>query len=105
LRGADQLTALGSVEELLRAEALSVEPITYEDFLPVSAAGIFRSNLGVSRDAKTLARASRAVFEEALGAVVIDAATLYEAAEAASLAESLDALQLSPGTFVSQVSK
>jgi uncharacterized glyoxalase superfamily metalloenzyme YdcJ len=99
LRAAGQLAALGSVEKLLRAQALWAEPIVYEDFLPVSAAGIFRSNLDNLADAKTLAPASRTVFEEALGVAVIDPSSLYEAAEAASLAASLDALRLSPAIF------
>jgi uncharacterized glyoxalase superfamily metalloenzyme YdcJ len=33
-------------EELLSNGVLECEPITYEDFLPLSAAGIFKSNLG-----------------------------------------------------------
>ncbi len=32
-----------SLDDLLRAGALRAEPVLYEDFLPVSAAGIFRS--------------------------------------------------------------
>ncbi len=97
LRAAGEWAASRSVEELLGAQALSAEPITYEDFLPVSAAGIFRSNLDGLAGAKALARASRTVFEAALGCAVIDPASLYEAAEADSLAASLDALGLSRG--------
>ena len=36
-------TSAGSLDDLLRTGALRAEPIVYEDFLPVSAAGIFRS--------------------------------------------------------------
>jgi len=36
----------GTVDDLVVAGALGFEPIIYEDFLPVSAAGIFQSNLG-----------------------------------------------------------
>ncbi|KAI1866732.1 uncharacterized protein JN550_007585 [Neoarthrinium moseri] len=34
-----------SIEELIRNGKVAYEPLTYEDFLPLSAAGIFRSNL------------------------------------------------------------
>src|SRR5690606_38411122 len=35
----------GSVDELIAAGLVRFDPIVYEDFLPVSAAGIFQSNL------------------------------------------------------------
>lgn len=54
------------------------EPLTYEDFLPVSAAGIFRSNLGEDGEAQALkAESNQAAFEEALGANVHDMFELY----------------------------
>lgn len=56
------------------------EPITYEDFLPVSAAGIFRSNLRETGQATALnASANKDAFEAALGRSVIDMFELYEA--------------------------
>jgi len=57
------------------------QPITYEDFLPVSAAGIFQSNLGNETQARTRGNASRDAFEEALGCPVLDEFTLYQEAE------------------------
>ncbi|WP_419730670.1 2-oxoadipate dioxygenase/decarboxylase family protein [Lichenicola sp.] len=60
----------------------SDEPLLYEDFLPVSAAGIFRSNLGPNGAAGTLAVSSRADFEAALGTAPLDEMALYEAAAA-----------------------
>ncbi|HAF51756.1 MAG TPA: DUF1338 domain-containing protein [Leclercia adecarboxylata] len=57
------------------------QPITYEDFLPVSAAGIFQSNLGNETQARTHGNASRDAFEEALGCPVLDEFTLYREAE------------------------
>lgn len=64
------------------------EPIVYEDFLPVSAAGIFRSNLGAEvRDAYAEG-ASQDTFEEALGRAVHDPFALYGAIEDASRAEA-----------------
>ncbi len=55
------------------------EPILYEDFLPVSAAGIFRSNLGHDNKTGGLAAGERARFEAALGAKVLDEMALYAA--------------------------
>lgn len=57
------------------------QPITYEDFLPVSAAGIFQSNLGNETQARSHGNASRDAFEEALGCPVLDEFTLYQEAE------------------------
>ncbi len=56
------------------------EPLTYEDFLPVSAAGIFRSNLRQTGDATALkATANQEAFESALGKPVLDMFALYDA--------------------------
>lgn len=60
------------------------QPIIYEDFLPVSAAGIFQSNLGSETHALSQGNASRSAFEAALGRPLLDEFTLYEEAEARS---------------------
>lgn len=57
------------------------QPITYEDFLPVSAAGIFQSNLGNETRACNHGDASREAFELALGCPVLDEFQLYQEAE------------------------
>lgn len=57
------------------------QPIIYEDFLPVSAAGIFQSNLGNEVQTRSHGNASREAFEEALGCAVYDEFTLYQQAE------------------------
>ena len=57
------------------------QPIIYEDFLPVSAAGIFQSNLGNDIQARSHGNASRDAFETALGCPVLDEFTLYQQAE------------------------
>ncbi|HCW7097521.1 TPA: VOC family protein [Escherichia coli] len=57
------------------------QPITYEDFLPVSAAGIFQSNLGNETQACNHGDASREAFEQALGCPVLDKFQLYQEAE------------------------
>ncbi len=57
------------------------QPITYEDFLPVSAAGIFQSNLGNETQACNHGDASREAFEQTLGGPVLDEFQLYQEAE------------------------
>ena len=54
----------------------------YEDFLPVSAAGIFQSNLSGETRHDYAGASSQAAFEAALGRTVIDPFDLYEAIEA-----------------------
>ncbi|CAY75876.1 Uncharacterized protein ydcJ [Erwinia pyrifoliae DSM 12163] len=78
------------LESLIASGAVVAEPITYEDFLPVSAAGIFQSNLGGDRHNASSGHASQAEFEQALGAPVMDAFSLYQQCQQ----ESLDRLQL-----------
>ncbi len=68
-------------QALIERGWLVAQPITYEDFLPVSAAGIFQSNLGSESGARTHGHASRAAFEQALGAPVADEFELYQQAE------------------------
>ncbi|MEL0437328.1 2-oxoadipate dioxygenase/decarboxylase HglS [Phycobacter sp. K97] len=83
------------VEALLDAGALTLSPIIYEDFLPVSAAGIFQSNLGDEARSDRQEAASRAAFEAALGKAVADEFALYEAMQAASLEACLEQLNAS----------
>ncbi|MDK3019960.1 2-oxoadipate dioxygenase/decarboxylase HglS [Pseudodonghicola flavimaris] len=79
-------------EALVAAGLLRADPIVYEDFLPVSAAGIFQSNLGDEAAQAFAANPNRALFEAALGARVIDLHQRYAEAEAASLARARAAL-------------
>ncbi|HEY8063199.1 MAG TPA: VOC family protein [Methylosinus sp.] len=82
----------GDVETLLRDGALIAEPITYEDFLPVSAAGIFQSNLGEGGRRALSAEANREAFEHALGTKVADEMAIYAHEEKRSLERALAAL-------------
>ncbi|KAI3589362.1 putative protein YdcJ [Cupriavidus sp. U2] len=84
----------GDVEALIATGALVAEPITYEDFLPVSAAGIFQSNLGDENRDDLQASPNRAAFEQALGATVSDELALYAAEQQASLDAALKTLGL-----------
>ena len=65
---------------------VKAQPITYEDFLPVSAAGIFQSNLGGTEQKSYEANQAQAVFEAALGSAVQDEIALYASSQAASIA-------------------
>lgn len=73
------------LETLIERGAVRAIPITYEDFLPVSAAGIFQSNLGGAARRTSPARSARTEFELALGTNVRDEFELYEEQQAASL--------------------
>jgi len=83
----------GGIEALILSGWVAVEPITYEDFLPVSAAGIFQSNLGGQEQRQYQANAARKVFEQDLGTEALDELALYAQAEQRSKAQVLAALQ------------
>ncbi len=72
-------------EALIAAGLASADPIVYEDFLPVSAAGIFQSNLGGDEQRAYAAHANRDAFEQALGMKVEDEFAIYERLQAESL--------------------
>lgn len=56
----------------------SGKPLTYEDFLPVSAAGIFKSNLRATETSETQTpTGNQFVFEAALGRPVLDMFEIY----------------------------
>lgn len=76
-----------SLEMLVSEGWVRAAPTTYEDFLPVSAAGIFQSNLGGTEHKSYAANAAQSEFEAALGTRVVDEIELYEQEQAASIAE------------------
>lgn len=82
----EQIAAQQNIETLLDAGLISATPMIYEDFLPVSAAGIFQSNLGSETKARSQGHSSKAEFEKALGAAVQDEIALYAQRQKASLA-------------------
>lgn len=85
-RAAPERVADLPAEVLVAAGLATADPIVYEDFLPVSAAGIFQSNLGGGEQRAYTAHANREAFEQALGAVVNDEFEIYERIQAESLA-------------------
>lgn len=74
-----------NIATLLDKEILKLSPIVYEDFLPVSAAGIFQSNLGDNTEQRTQNTSSQGLFEKALGKTVSDPFELYQSIQDASL--------------------
>lgn len=83
----------GDIDAWLAADYVRAQPIVYEDFLPVSAAGIFQSNLGGTEQRSYAASAAQAAFEEALGGMVQDELALYAEAEARSMQQVRNALR------------
>lgn len=81
-----------SLEDLLRDGYVKAEPLVYEDFLPVSAAGIFQSNLGDAAQAHYGEHSNRQAFEQALGRATIDELRLYAATQQRSIDECLTQL-------------
>ncbi len=67
------------INQLLENDYLTIEPMVYEDFLPVSAAGIFASNLGTD-DAKReyQGTSNQELFENDLGEPVYKLTKWYE---------------------------
>ena len=81
-----------TLEALIAAGHVAVEPLVYEDFLPVSAAGIFQSNLGDAAQSHYAANSNRAEFELALGRRTIDELKLYEQTQQRSIEACTQAL-------------
>ncbi len=73
------------LNQLIKQGLVQATPIIYEDFLPVSAAGIFQSNLGSEKGNVSSGNPNQSAFEAALGRKVIDEFSLYAEIEAASL--------------------
>ena len=81
------------MEALIAQGLVEAQPITYEDFLPVSAAGIFQSNLGGESNEGYAGRGNRDAFEKALGSSVTDELSLYAEREKASKTKVFEGLQ------------
>ncbi|MDY0781661.1 VOC family protein [Tenacibaculum sp. IB213877] len=75
----DKVYTKADVNQLLENGYLTIEPMVYEDFLPVSAAGIFASNLGTD-DAKRKyeGTSNQSLFEKDLGEPVYKLIKWYE---------------------------
>ncbi len=79
------------LEALIGAGLVRFDPVVYEDFLPVSAAGIFQSNLGDDAQQDFSASPNQQRFEADLGAPVLNPFDLYAEIERASIDACLSA--------------
>jgi uncharacterized glyoxalase superfamily metalloenzyme YdcJ len=83
--------------QLIDQGYVQYEGLRYEDFLPVSAAGIFASNLGQYGTESTAAEKpvyTQAQLENIMGKQIIDTAVLYRALEATTLRDTYENLGL-----------
>lgn len=77
-----------NINELVRSGHVACDGLRYEDFLPVSAAGIFASNLsqyGTKSTASVKPTYTQAMLEEILGKPIVDADAVYRGLWADSL--------------------
>ncbi|PHN21593.1 VOC family protein [Pseudomonas sp. ICMP 460] len=81
-----------TLDALIVAGHVDVEPLVYEDFLPVSAAGIFQSNLGDAAQSHYAANSNQAEFGQALGRKTLDELQLYGETQQRSMDECTQAL-------------
>lgn len=84
-----------AVRDLVRSGHAQMEGLRYEDFLPVSAAGIFASNLsqyGTKSTAYQRPTYTQSQLEEIMGIKIIDTDDQYRDLERASIDETLAAL-------------
>lgn len=97
---AEGLSRRGTIQtadlrELVRAGVVRVDGLRYEDFLPVSAAGIFASNLnqyGTKSTATVRPTYTQAMLEDIMGKRIVDANAIYRAMEARSILDTHNAL-------------
>jgi uncharacterized glyoxalase superfamily metalloenzyme YdcJ len=80
------------VDQLIADGLIVFDPIVYEDFLPVSAAGIFQSNLGDGAQQEFVASPNQQRFEADLGAQVLNEFDHYAGIEKASLDACINVL-------------
>ena len=81
-----------TLEQWVAEGLVRFDPIVYEDFLPVSAAGIFQSNLGDETGSVAVASANQIQFERDLGTPVLDQFEHYAEIENASIEACRSAL-------------
>lgn len=87
--------ATADIGELVEQGLARREGLRYEDFLPVSAAGIFASNLnqyGTQSTAVDRPKYTQGTLEEVLGKKIVDADAVYHATQSRSILDTLGAL-------------
>jgi len=80
------------LETAISEGLIQFDPLVYEDFLPISAAGIFQSNLGDDAAQAFVASPNQVLFERELGATVLDEFAHYAGIERASIEDCVGAL-------------
>lgn len=83
------------IHALVRQGFAQVEGLRYEDFLPVSAAGIFASNLdqdGTRSTAAIKPHYTQALLEEILDQPIVDSDVVYQATQSASILDTFTQL-------------
>ena len=89
---------LFDIDILITNGNLLLKPINYEDFLPVSAAGIFTSNLALDNSKETTVTVDHSPnqdsFEDALGTTVLESFKLYEKIQQDSLASAIKQMKI-----------
>ncbi|MEH6444615.1 MAG: VOC family protein [Oceanospirillaceae bacterium] len=88
----DSSCATKELQQLVDEGIVRFDPITYEDFLPVSAAGIFQSNLGEQGEQDFSQNPNQEQFEKDLGMAVADEFALYQQMEDESIQQCLSQL-------------
>ncbi|QNX86599.1 2-oxoadipate dioxygenase/decarboxylase HglS [Acinetobacter seifertii] len=73
------------LSHLIEQGFVRIEPIVYEDFLPVSAAGIFQSNLGNNAQIKYQISSNQELFEKQLQRKVLNSFDSYKKVQDASI--------------------
>lgn len=96
LAASGDLSDSETLEGLLSRNHMCFEPLVYEDFLPVSAAGIFQSNLGDAAQSHYASQSNQQEFEKALGRSTINELALYAETQRRSILECCAALELPP---------
>ena len=83
-KGTSQNIKHQELDELISKQLVDFIPLVYEDFLPVSAAGIFSSNSSKSTE-DNFTSSSQIDFENALGQKVLNEFELYQEMEEKSI--------------------
>lgn len=89
--------SMADIHALVRAGFVTQEGLRYEDFLPVSAAGIFASNLNQYGTKSTAAQKpvySQRMLEDVMGKPITDTDAVYRGLQAASILDTYAALGL-----------
>lgn len=83
-----------NLNDLISVGYIEYEPLVYEDFLPVSAAGIFQSNLGDNAQTHYKISSNQTEFQTFLGKEVLNELTLYAETQKRSLLKCYKILKI-----------